>query len=92
MTATVITLSPRVPVAEIERRIQARVDRDGVAEVAAATGDGRQVAYLRRISRRLAADPALECYFADRMDGATYLTVFAAGKRPAGWWGEPRIG
>jgi hypothetical protein len=87
MAATVITLSPRIPVAEIERRTRALVARDGVAELAADSADARQVAQLRRVARRMAADPGLECYLADRTDSATYLTVFMAGKRDAGWWG-----
>ena len=93
MAGIVITLSPRVPVAEMERRTRALVARDGVAELAADSADARQVAHLRRIFRRLAADPALECYLADRTDGATYVTVFAAGQqhRP-GWWGEAKTG
>jgi len=81
MAGTVVTISPLMHVAEIVLRTRARVERDGVAELAAATADRRQVAHLRRVGKRLAADKSLECYLADRTDGATYLTVFAAGQK-----------
>jgi hypothetical protein len=92
MVASVITVSPRVPVAKLEQIARGRILRDGGVELAVTTADARQVAHLRRVVRRLAADPALQCHLKDRTDGATYLTAFPAGKPPVGWMGEPRTG
>jgi hypothetical protein len=92
MPGTVITISPRVPVAKLEKIARGRVQRDGVAELAASTADARQVAYLRRVARLLAADESLECHWAARTDGATYLTVFMAGRHDAGWMGAAKTG
>jgi hypothetical protein len=89
----VITVSPRVRVADLERMARSRVARDGVAELAAVTADARQRRQLRRVGLRLAADPGLDVFFGDRSDGATYLTAFPAGLQRAIWWsGGPRRG
>jgi len=77
-------------VAELERMARSHLARDGVAQFAAAAADGRQVAHLRRLRARLAADPELEVFFGDRPDGAVYLTVYPAGARRAAVWGVPR--
>lgn len=90
MTATVITISPRVPVAELERRARALIERDGVAVYAAVTADGRQRRHLLRLRSRLTAGPALDVYGGTgRPDGTTWLIACPAGTRPA-WLGEAR--
>jgi hypothetical protein len=90
MPGTVITISPLIPVAKLEKIACGRVQRDGVAVFAAVTADGRQRSHLKRLGARLADDPALEVYgLTGRPDGTTWLTVFAAGKRDAGWFGGP---
>jgi hypothetical protein len=90
--ATVITLSPRVHVDDLVRLVLTRVERDHVAKVAARRQDVRQVRQLRRLARRLASDDELDVSSGDRTDGTTCLTVFPAGQRSAGVWGDPQIG
>jgi hypothetical protein len=87
MTATVITLSSRISLAELERRVRERVARDGVAPMAAVSG--RQRTHLLRLRARLVADPALVVIGGTvRPDGTTWLTVFPAGGGPRpGWFG-----
>jgi hypothetical protein len=92
MASTAATISPRLPLGDLERQARARVERDGIYVVAAATRAGRQVAYLRRLRRRLEADPGLDCFERDLPDGTTLLSVIARGQRPGGWWGEPKTG
>jgi len=83
-----ITISPRVPVAEYERMARARIERDGVAPFGAMTADGRQRAHLRRLAERLRADPGLRVSFVPRTDGVTQLAAMPAGARHAGWFGD----
>jgi hypothetical protein len=93
MPGTVITISPRVPVAKLEQIARGRVRRDGVAVFAAVTADGRQRSHLLRLRARLVADPALEVYGGTgRPDGITNLTVFAAGGPRPGWFGGAKTG
>jgi hypothetical protein len=89
----VITLSPLINLDDHERRVRRDVDRDEWVSVAAATGDRRQVRQLRRLSRRLAGDPGLDCTLNDRPDGSTCLTVCRSGgaRRGLGSWGDPKI-
>ena len=91
MPATVITLSPNMPLDRAERVVRERVARNRVAEVVAKTADRRQVRHLRRLARRLDADPGLEVYGSDRADGGTYVIVVPAGSGPVGLRGEPKI-
>ncbi len=89
---SVVTISPRVPVDELERRTRARIARDGVAVFAAVTADGRQRRHLLRLRARLVADPGLDVYGGTgRPDGTTWLTVCPAGGRPA-YMGDARTG
>jgi hypothetical protein len=93
MAGTVITVSPRVSLSDLERLARARLDRDGVAVFAAVTADGRQRHHLLRLRARLVADPALEVYGGTgRPDGTTGLTVFAAGGPRPGWFGGAKTG
>lgn len=92
MAGTVITISPRVSLADAERLARSRLARDGMVEFAAAVADGRQLAHLRRLWTRLVDDPGLMVFYADRLDGAVYLTLFNAGQRPpVGWFGDAKI-
>jgi hypothetical protein len=89
---SVVTISPLVPVAELERRAIARIGRDGVAVYAAVTADRRQRAHLLRLRARLVADPALDVYGGTgRPDGTTFLVVCPKGGRPA-YMGDARTG
>jgi hypothetical protein len=87
--ASVVTISPRVPVAELERRARVRIERDGVAVFAAVTADSRQRAHLLRLRARLVADPAFKVIGGTgRPDGTTHLIVVTAGQQPpVGWFG-----
>ena len=92
MSAVVLTISPRVPLDRAERTARGRVDRDGIAAMAATTGDGRQVAYLRRLARRLVAG-GLDCQLAETGADTTYLIVRALGSaRPVNFRGDPKTG
>jgi hypothetical protein len=92
MLGTVITISPRVPVAELERRARALVARDGVAVYAAVTADGRQRHHLLRLRKLLAAGPGLDVYGGTgRPDRTTWLIVCQTGGRPA-YFGDARTG
>jgi hypothetical protein len=89
---SVVTISPRIPAAELERRARARIERDGVAVYAAVTADKRQRAHLLRLRARLVADPGLDVYGGTgRPDGTTWLTVCLKGGRP-GYTGDARTG
>lgn len=91
MAGSVVTISPRIPLAELERRLRARLARDGVAVLAAASADDRQRRYLRKLRARLAGDPGLSVFYGDRLDGATWLTVCRAGEeRLAAYFGDAR--
>ena len=91
MPPSAVTISPRIPVAEHERRARVCVARDGWAIIGAAAGDARQVAQLRRLRSRLAADPALEVFGpTDHLDGAVYVKVCAVGASPPFWWGAAK--
>ena len=90
MAGSVITVSSRIPLAELERRVRERVARDGVAPLAAVSA--RQRGHLVQLRAKLVADPRLDVYGGTvRPDGTTWLIVCPAGGRP-GWWGEPRTG
>jgi hypothetical protein len=95
MTATVVTISARVNVRELERLARARVDRDGVAPLAAPTASRRQVQQLHHLKHRLSGDDSLDCYSAEHGDAA-HLTVFLrsgrGSRRGVGWFGEARTG
>lgn len=92
MPGTVITISPLVPVAELERRARALIERDGIAVYAAVTADGRQRRHLMRLRARLVADPALDVSGGTgRPDGTTWLIACPAGGRPA-YMGDVRTG
>jgi hypothetical protein len=77
VVATVLTLSPRESLSRVEQLIRSRVERDGIAALAASTDDDRQLRQLRRLAYRLAADERLDCTLGEHGDGATWLTVFA---------------
>ena len=67
--------------------------RSGVAVLAAAAGDHRQVRSLRRLRALLAADPGLSVFYGDHLDGGVYLTVCRAGEeRKIGCFGEVKTG
>lgn len=86
MSGTVITVSSRVSLAELDRRVRERVSRDGVAPLAAVSG--RQRSHLLRLRSLLTADPGLDVYGGTRRpDGTTWLIVLPAGARHAGWYG-----
>jgi hypothetical protein len=71
--------------------VRVSVSRDGVAVIGAAVGDARQLAQLRRLRGRLAADPGLAVLGpTDHLDGAVYVKVFAAGGPRPGWWGAAK--
>jgi hypothetical protein len=89
--ASIITLSPWMPLDRAERLARASVARDGVAEYAAKTADRLQVRQLGRLRGRLAADEGLWVFWRASGDGATYLTVLPAGSGPVGWRGEPKL-
>jgi hypothetical protein len=91
MAGTVLTLSPRMPLDRAEQIVRARVERDGVAKLYAAASDGRQVAHLRRLFHRLDSDGGLDVSSGDRTDGTVCLTVWPAGQRAAGVWGDPKV-
>jgi hypothetical protein len=88
MTATVMTLSPHVPLSEYERMMRATVGRGDDAAIGVATTDKRRVRELGRLRGRLAADPALDCFTRNRPNGSTVLTAIRAGDQPSGYWGE----
>jgi hypothetical protein len=92
MSAAVLTISPRMPLDRAERIARGRVERDGVAVMAADSSDRRQVAQLRRLHDRLTADDDLDCFLRDRPDGTTWLSVIPRGQRPLGWWGDAKTG
>jgi hypothetical protein len=81
MTATLITVSPRVHVEDLERMVRSRVARDGVAALVAPSGDPRQRRQLDRLVERLANDAQLDCYLADHPDGTALLSVFRRAER-----------
>jgi hypothetical protein len=81
---SVITVSPRDRIADLQRMAGARVKRDGVTQFAAVTADRMQLVRLRRLRGRLLASPGLDVFYGDRPDGMSYLTVYPAGDRSAG--------
>jgi hypothetical protein len=86
MPGTVITVSSRISVAELERRVRERVARDGVAALAAVSS--RQRGHISGLLKRLATDPGLDVYGGTiRPDGTVNLIVFAAGGPRPGWFG-----
>jgi hypothetical protein len=87
----VITVDPRVSVADYGRLAEVRVARDGAVQFAAAAADGRQRRHLRRIRDRLVKEPAFDVAGpSDHGDGAVYVWVQPAGK-PSGVWGYPMV-
>jgi hypothetical protein len=88
-----MTISARVNVRELERLARGRVDRDGVAALAAPTENRRQVRQLQHLAHRLDDDDRLDCYSAEHGD-ATHLTVFLrsqrGSRRGVGWFGEAK--
>ncbi len=92
MPAVVATISPKMPLDRAERIVRGQLDRDGIAVVAAASGDRRQVRQLRRLAGRLAAGGDLDRQLAET-GGTTYLIVRAAGSdRPVNWRGDAKTG
>ncbi len=89
MGATVVTISPRIPAAEYARRIRVWVERDGVVELAASSGDRQQMRQLRRVEGRLTGDVV---YFPRHCDGVTSLVVLADPPRAVCWRGDPKTG
>jgi hypothetical protein len=90
MAGSVITVSSRIPLDELERRVRERVRRDGVAPLAAVSA--RQQGHLLRLRALLVDDPGLDVYGGTiRPDGSIWLIVCPAGGRP-GYWGEPHTG
>jgi hypothetical protein len=87
---SVVTVSPRDRLADLEQMARSRVERDGVAQFAAATADRLQMVRLRRLRGRLLATPDLDVFYGDRTDGYSYLTVYPPGERAAAVWGEPK--
>jgi hypothetical protein len=92
MAGTVVTISPRESLGKLEQLARSRVERDGVAELAAKAADRRQVRQLRRLGHRLSDDPGIRVLWTEPDDGAVYLTVLPAGAGAASWRGEPKIG
>jgi hypothetical protein len=93
MAGTVITLSPRIPLAAAAGIVARRLAADGVAVLAAAAADRRQVRSLRRLRALLVADPGLSVFYGDHLDGAVYLTVCHVGdERSVAYWGAAKIG
>jgi hypothetical protein len=93
MSGVVVTISSRVEPHDLERQARARVERDGVAVVAAATSNRRQVRQLRRLAGRLEVDAGLECRVDAVHTGTTYLIVRALGSdRPVNWRGDAKTG
>jgi hypothetical protein len=91
--AVVLTISPRMPPGRAERIVRARVEQDGIAVLAAATGDARWAAYLLRLAGRLVAGGDLDCQRAETGGGTTYLWVRALGSdRPINWRGDAKTG
>ena len=91
MPGTVITVSSRISLAELERRVRERVTRDGVAPLAAVSG--RQQTHLLRLRARLVTDAALwVAGGTGRPDGTTWLIVVLAGSTHAGYFGDARTG
>src|SRR5437764_15489441 len=86
---SVITVSPRDRIGDLERMARTRTARDGVVQFGAVTADRMQLARLRRLRGRLVHVPAFDVFYGDRRDGMSYLTVYPAGERSAGIWGEP---
>ena len=89
---SVVTISPRVHLGDLERLARTRLARYGVAVFAAVTADGRQRHHLRKLGERLAGDPAFEVHGGPQTDGTTSLIVFAAGGPRPGWFGGPKTG
>jgi hypothetical protein len=86
---SVVTVSPRHRIADLERMARSRIARDGAAQFAAVTADRMQLARLRRLRGRLIHDLRLDVFYGDRVDGMSYLTVYPAGDRSAGIMGDP---
>ena len=86
---SVVTVSTQGHADRYERMARRRVARDGVAALAAETSNGRQRRLLGRVRDGLASDAGLDVFYGDRRDGMSYLTVYLAGERSAGIWGEP---
>ncbi len=92
MAGKVRTISPRVSIGDLERQVRAAIDQEGSYVGAATTTDARQVAHLWRLTRRLEADPGLDCFPRPRPDGSTVLSVIRRGEQPGGYWGEAKTG
>jgi hypothetical protein len=93
MAGTVITLSPLIPANDAVGIVMRRLAADGVAVLAVATADRRQVSSLRRVRARLVTDPGLSVFYGDHLDGATYLTVCRAGEeRSIAYMGDAKTG
>ena len=93
MPGTVITLSPRIPLPAAAGIVARRLEAGGVAVLAAAADDRRQVRSLRRLRAHLAADPGLSVFYGDHLDGGVYLTVCRAGEeRSIGYFGDVKAG
>jgi hypothetical protein len=85
-----VTVSPRIPVGDLCRLVQARLDRDGVVELVAASQDGRQLSQLRRVARRLAAD-GFHCSQRDEKGGIVLTVIPRAGYAVAWYPGTPKV-
>jgi hypothetical protein len=91
--AAVSTVSTRVPVDDLARQVRAGVEQDGRAVLAAASGNPRQGAHLRRLTRLLATSGDLDYLEARTSGGTTYLMVRPAGNDgPITWRGDPKTG
>jgi hypothetical protein len=92
VAGTVITVDPRVSVADYERLAKVRTARDGAVQFAAPAADRRRRRQLRRLRDRLVAGPALDVFGpSDHGDGGVYIWVQPAGARHAAVWGYPVI-
>ena len=86
---SVVTVTTRLRAATLERMARSRLARDGAAQLAAETSNGRQRRLLQQVRENLAADAGLDVFCADRTDGYSYVTVRRAGERRCGIIGEP---
>jgi hypothetical protein len=91
---TVRTLSPLVPLAELERRARTWLARDGTVAFSAATADRRQVAHLRRLYRALTGPDGIAgawMSLAEHGDSTT-LHMWRGDVTHPSWRGEPHTG
>jgi hypothetical protein len=100
MSGTIITLSTRTTLDDVERLVRGRVKRDG--QVAVAGKGRRQVHQLRLLADRLRDDPALGLQLGPgEADGvmrllvggpATSRIIHGRLRLEVSYWGAPKVG